>query len=334
MNCQEVMEYMQRELDGDLGEFESAKAREHIRQCAECAAMFERLKRLSAELESLPKVTPPISLVDAILPKLDEIDRVKAAASADAGAAELAGSAGSPARTAPRRRNNRFSLRILSGVVAAGVVAGIFFATYDPDRLSDSFSGDRAAKESASSGSSEPMLMMDAAADSPDAQDGSDVSMKKSFHLTEVRDQSGQAIESSPGSAGRSGDSATDADAGSGEGDVRMAPPVVLQGVNGGIESPEDDVQMGVAGFVEEPAFGPVESVSPDGSYIAVFSESRVIIYDRDGNTRFESEERQGSIAAMGWSEDGAFFRYEIRREDGAAEIYRINPADGTETKE
>jgi hypothetical protein len=344
MKCQEVMEYMQRELDGDLDEIEFAKAHKHIRQCADCSAMYERLRRLSAELENLPKVTPPISLVDAILPKLDEIDRLKTAAGAEAGAAELAGASGNTARTAPRRRNNRFSLRVLSGVVAAGVVAGIFLVVNNQDRLDDSLSG----IESSSSGSSEqPMLMMDASdASSSAARASSADALKKSANIGRTVDQAGGAMtapsddSAKQPASDRSGDGGRDAggsDSGAvpGAGEVRMEPPAVLEGSDDGIGVAgveEDGGQLVVTGFVDQ--YGPIESASPDGAYNAVFAESRVIIYDQDGNTRFEGEARQGAIAAMGWSEDGAFFRYEIRLEDGTSELYRIDLAEGTETKE
>ena len=73
MNCQEVMEYMQRQLDDDLDEHEYEVLINHTRHCPDCAAMFERLQLLSAELTSLPKVIPSYSLVDAIMPRLQEL---------------------------------------------------------------------------------------------------------------------------------------------------------------------------------------------------------------------------------------------------------------------
>ena len=386
MNCQEVMEYMQRELDGDLGELESAKLREHIRQCADCAAMYERLKRLSAELENLPKVTPPFSLVDAILPKLEEIDRAAAAASREAGAAgSRPGDAEMPEKTgsapaAPRRRISRFNLRVLGGVVAAGIVAGIFLVTYDRDRLPDALTGSAfesassgSSSSAASSGSSEPMLMF-GKADQPlevaDVHDQSGSPLASSAFgggaedpdasapaapdsgsvrkdLTDPSGNSGMLAGSgaeTTSGTGRDAKSGSEAGSGSGSGDDvgRISSPDVLPGKpdEPGAAGPEEPAgwlsegMLGVAGFLEQPEASYVESVSPDGSYTAVFADSRVIIYDRDGNTRFEGGEREGSIAAFGWTDDGTFFRYELRRDDGAGEIYRIDPAAGTETRE
>ncbi|UUZ86756.1 zf-HC2 domain-containing protein [Paenibacillus sp. P26] len=67
--CQEVIELMQRYLDRDLDETEYSRMLGHLQQCPDCSELFERLVNLSQELESLPKVTPPYSLVDAILPQ-------------------------------------------------------------------------------------------------------------------------------------------------------------------------------------------------------------------------------------------------------------------------
>src|SRR5690606_22801005 len=93
----------------------------------------------------LPKVTPPINLVDAILPQLEMIDRgitpeSNEPAAARSGMREDAdrSAAGLAARAARRRRwTDRFSLRAVSGVVAAGIVVGLFIITYEPPSAGD-----------------------------------------------------------------------------------------------------------------------------------------------------------------------------------------------------
>lgn len=72
MKSQEVMELMNRYLDGDLDDRERQKLERHLAQSPEAAALFERLQRLHHDLEQLPQVTPPASIVDAILPKLEQ----------------------------------------------------------------------------------------------------------------------------------------------------------------------------------------------------------------------------------------------------------------------
>ncbi|WP_020615667.1 zf-HC2 domain-containing protein [Paenibacillus daejeonensis] len=136
MTCQEVMDYMQRQLDGDLDERETDILHKHTRHCPDCAAMLERLQRLSGELDSLPKVTPPFSLVDAILPQLDEIEHKPAPHAAAFAAPEEASR-----RVAPTDRRkgwlDRLPLRTLSGVVAASIVAGLFIFNYSTPSPSD-----------------------------------------------------------------------------------------------------------------------------------------------------------------------------------------------------
>lgn len=74
MRCEEVTEYMQRSLDNDLTPSEMTLMEEHLCSCNECQTMYQTLKELHAELESLPDVEPPISLVDAILPELGKTE--------------------------------------------------------------------------------------------------------------------------------------------------------------------------------------------------------------------------------------------------------------------
>ena len=130
MTCQEVMDYMQRQLDGDLDERETDILHKHTRHCPDCAEMLERLQRLSGELDSLPKVAPPFSLVDAILPQLDEIDNKLAPHAAAFSAPEEASRRAAPT---DRRKGwlGRLPLRTLSGVVAASIVAGLFIFNYN-----------------------------------------------------------------------------------------------------------------------------------------------------------------------------------------------------------
>jgi len=154
MNCHEVMEDMQRQLDGDLNEQEFAALSEHLRECPDCAAMFERLERLSSELENLPRVTPAYSLVDAILPELERID-AEGRGYEPAAAAEGAAPPPRAAARTRRRWTDRLSYRALAGAVAAGVVAGIFLITYNPqeariDTVAMEQSAGDAASESAS----------------------------------------------------------------------------------------------------------------------------------------------------------------------------------------
>ncbi|XEC96784.1 zf-HC2 domain-containing protein [Paenibacillus tarimensis] len=150
MNCQEVMDYMQRQLDGDLDERETELLLHHTRQCPDCAAMFERLKRLSAELENLPKVTPSYSLVDAIMPKLEQLELQGQPVETEQPERTVPiGSRRKPQERKPRW-SQRISFRAFGGVIAAGIVVGLFLVTYQPNGMRTA--DDSASMNSAASG--------------------------------------------------------------------------------------------------------------------------------------------------------------------------------------
>jgi hypothetical protein len=122
MTCQEVNELMQRHLDRELTPSEETVLRSHMLECPECAAMWERLELLNEELVQLPKVAPAISLVDAILPRLAEIDRL---------AASLGDHHESTVTSNRISWFKRIPWAAAGGVVAAGIVLGLFITNGD-----------------------------------------------------------------------------------------------------------------------------------------------------------------------------------------------------------
>jgi anti-sigma factor RsiW len=141
MTCSEVMEIMQRHLDQDISPSEESVMRSHILECPECAAMWSRLSQLNDELIQLPKVTPAFSLVDAILPRLEEIDRL---ASTFEGRVESTGAgmtvsglqqegleASRGKATIAKSWFRRIPWATAGGVVAAGIVLGLFIVNQD-----------------------------------------------------------------------------------------------------------------------------------------------------------------------------------------------------------
>lgn len=131
MKCQEVMMYMQRQLDGDLTPNEEDELHAHLMHCLDCAEMFERLQALSDELSQLPKVIPPFSLVDAILPQLLEMDKQNGSPVTDnvinfPPVMARKESVNEPKRSIGSRFKEQFSWKIASGVVAAGLIIGFF----------------------------------------------------------------------------------------------------------------------------------------------------------------------------------------------------------------
>lgn len=136
MNCHEVMELMQRDLDQDLADAEREAMLAHVRGCPGCADLYDKLQRLSGQLEVLPKVTPPFSIVDSILPKLEELgllpEQGAAAESSAAQASERTLAGLSSHEALPETRSKRsgtprwFSWKIAGGVAAAALALGMF----------------------------------------------------------------------------------------------------------------------------------------------------------------------------------------------------------------
>nr|WP_281288158.1 zf-HC2 domain-containing protein [Paenibacillus methanolicus] len=154
------MDDMQRQLDGDLDDRESEALMTHLRHCPDCAAMFERLQLLSSGLENLPKVTPPYSLVDAILPRLPliaaESDETPAAETTIAETPRVADELTERRAKRTRKWTDSYAVRALGGVFAAAVVAGLFMVTYSPGgSMNDSADTAQYAADAADSGADE-----------------------------------------------------------------------------------------------------------------------------------------------------------------------------------
>ncbi|TMV45655.1 zf-HC2 domain-containing protein [Paenibacillus mesophilus] len=141
MNCHEVMELMQRDLDLDLNDSEHEAMMAHLQQCPDCAEMFSRLQQLSQELANLPKVAPPFSLVDSILPQLAEIDRagegpIKTSAATSVGSDGKAAAVIPLAAERPRRFRTAW-LAATGGIVAAGLLLAVFIQDMDGTKVAD-----------------------------------------------------------------------------------------------------------------------------------------------------------------------------------------------------
>lgn len=140
MRCSEAEEWMNRFLDHDLSEVEERQLFRHLDDCGECAARFEILKLLSDKLSRLPEVAPRYSLVDAIMPRLDAIDKANgqddSVASAES-AAPIMQSVDDRQQGQERgvsRRKNRLWLRV-SGGAAAAAILGIVIYQFQPKEI-------------------------------------------------------------------------------------------------------------------------------------------------------------------------------------------------------
>ncbi|MNW25211.1 hypothetical protein D3C74_19490 [compost metagenome] len=138
MKCDDVMDWMQRYVDHDLGEDETVQMLKHIAECDDCAEKFEILRALSQELEQLPAVTPKFSLVDAIMPQLDAIDEARKEQSSTLQEMKPMSAQQEPSgmkRSRPLPWWNRTGGRVTIGVAAAAAVLGIVVMTYQPQEL-------------------------------------------------------------------------------------------------------------------------------------------------------------------------------------------------------
>ncbi|MFD1177737.1 anti-sigma factor family protein [Paenibacillus puldeungensis] len=174
MKCPEAVEWMHRYIDNDLSADESSLLFEHIRQCSECAETFELLNKLSARLEELPKVVPNYSLVDAILPQLDEIDRARREEGSTV-EAEVVTMEASDHNALNRRRlrerdaagasRRSRAYRIGSLGVAAALILGVFIYQYEPRTAPDA---EMASKSLDHSQATETYSSLDAPAENKD----------------------------------------------------------------------------------------------------------------------------------------------------------------------
>ncbi|ANE47278.1 hypothetical protein SY83_14510 [Paenibacillus swuensis] len=222
MNCQEVIETMHRDLDGDLSSGERQDMLVHFRSCSECEAVYKRLQSLSLELEQLPKVAPPFSLVDSILPRLDEIEAEQSGT--------VPGHKPDPVTTQPALlpqrgtqrstgRMKRWNWPAAFGTAAAGVMIGLFIIA-NPPQLGGGSNNDSAANSaamdtnSASEGAKNETFSRDKAAPATDSmvtqdQSGplaadslkSDSTLDKKFTATEPSENGKSAPSSNAGQA-------------------------------------------------------------------------------------------------------------------------------------
>ncbi|WP_068501947.1 anti-sigma factor [Paenibacillus kribbensis] len=141
MKCEEeVMDWMQRYVDHELGEEETSQLMNHIATCPDCAEKFHILQTLSRELEELPAVSPAFSLVDSIMPQLDAIDRAReeqGSALQEMQPVAVDPGPGPRQRTQPTPWWNRMGGRAAMGVAAAAVVLGIVVFNFQPKTVQD-----------------------------------------------------------------------------------------------------------------------------------------------------------------------------------------------------
>ncbi|HEY8529598.1 MAG TPA: zf-HC2 domain-containing protein [Paenibacillaceae bacterium] len=353
MKCEEVMELMQRELDRDLNDLEKARMRQHLAECPECAELFARLKRLSEELEQLPRVVPPYSLVDAILPKLDQLTADAAGSPGSAPNADRAGSP--PSAPRPLRRPGTAVYVRIAAAAVFGLVIGLWLVNGQFGQLFQRTpSADDAGMPLSAQQESVPMSATSGAA--PNASDtgasaGAETRMKLQA-TAEGRNGSGTSggaeLRSMQGGAGSGAPEAAEDPAANAEEDGKAAggfmlgfggetpvhegaaPDAAEGGSRPGVRM--DDALMDQSGTAEGEftiTAQPQEWPSPDGRWIAYVEDSQLKVADVKGEkVVFQVSLREGTITGVEWEESGDRLRYVRVGPDGNRTAHTVSLAD------
>jgi len=72
MRCDRAKEALSALLDGELTAAEADEVRAHLEGCPACRAELDALRRLVAEVKTLPPVSAPRDLQRKIMARLDE----------------------------------------------------------------------------------------------------------------------------------------------------------------------------------------------------------------------------------------------------------------------
>lgn len=368
MNCQEVMELMQRFLDRDLSQTEEEIMLAHVQKCPECAEFYERLQLLDQELALLPKVEPPYSIVDSILPRLNE--QFPLAASMESGSEVIAAVDSLPVsdemterRDRRRARKGWFSWPIASGVAAAGILIGALIFQQGPSEKfqnADALLSTAAKQESAAAVNEarvlddnllkgdavvmyNELMQEDAARKGVGTEDekptedvpftsnaGGKVSVAGREQPHNVVDQFGSNADSNAVS-GSSGNEKPQPKA-----TADVAEEVhEIQGIAGPIVTSSDGGQAETAPEAKALADG-TSMPSFSGDYTAVLENGTVVIKGRvaDAAAVFTSSVRAAAgetVALDGWLTDSTF-RFLHTDASGQVSIWTIDVAAGKET--
>lgn len=333
MNCQEGMELMQRHVDDDLNEQETSRLMDHVGHCPDCAAMLDRLVLLSKGLEQLPRIVPPYSLVDAIMPELIRADKEVA----NDGMREAA------AQTAPRsRRAGRarwhWATRV-SGVVALGIAVGLLLfngplsgglgsskqdkaASPQQERLMNSAELNGSMNFTMSEQYGEPESAAPAAEAGspaakqtvPESEDSVTPAEPSSTPVVRVTSKDGNAADVRGSSGGGSAESLTDKD-NSASGSNRSSNE--SDSINKGLTvNPTDEAaDPPMSLMAKQPT---EEALSPDGQWNAVLTDGKLQLFRMsDGNLVYDQTPDLGKRSVIAWSEDGSALNYTYTDVDG-----------------
>lgn len=337
--------------------------------------MYDRLQLLSSGLESLPKVTPPYSIVDSILPRLAELAQSEGNAETAAAEAvqETVSEPGAPRRLKRERRwTDRFSMRALGGVVAAGIVASLFLVTYNnsgSDMNNAQEAEMSASADSAAADSGVSALREQASLDSveePKAKISSDEVSTSSADASTPQQDTGSAQEdiyrstkqdgqdtkngsNGQAASGASEDSSATSDSGGNSPNQtytivpeRQPNPSIAGDSDKSDVVERNDEQKNSAQSLNKDDSKMLgisqfanEFVSPDGHYKAALdpdTNTLSVYVQADMTFVMKTESAPGGIGVISWAEDSKSLTYAATAEDGSSQTYKVDVEAGTIT--
>jgi hypothetical protein len=286
MTCQEVIDLMQRYLDKDLNDKEDSALMEHLSDCSNCPVIFEKMKLLSSELTLLPKVTPPFSLVDRILPQLDEMDRTGSVEDQHAAAQ----------KSSPLLLWGKRNFKAISGVAAAAIVFIWLISNGLPnsfqsagDMLGGSSNDNAAVMENANAPASDGDINRSMIMDTESSANDSTMNKSSGF----MKD----STESSQGLAANE--------------EEKMDTMEVRNDVG------EPQMMMSITGSEQPMDAADDQYPSPNGEYTAYIkqdgSQYQVFVVNTQNEELYVSPvEEADRMENIQWTEDSKYFEYEL----------------------
>lgn len=325
MRCSEVIELIQRHLDQDLSNEENRKMTEHIQGCTACQDTYERMQHLSNELVNLPKVTPPFNLVDAILPKLDEMDAQTAMPTSTEHNVQASWL---------KRFRASHTFKAISGIAAAAIIISVIYVSLPRDfQSAEDRNNSSSADMSFSILSSNNQAVDNDAAPSMKARDQS--GQLRSMHSEALYDEGAAPAEKSTDNVEANRTSEAPTAVGEPEQDMKMDG---FSTESGSKQESPGRMQTGSHGQAADQA----ETMerwpglaSPNGEFIASLEQQeqayQVIVTNESGQVVYRSEHIQADqIEEVVWTEDSQYLilRYTIGEDQHEVMLNLDQPSD------
>ncbi len=298
MNCEDIKPLLYLCVDGELQLKEKHEVDVHLEHCSYCRNKLQTLEDLTASLSRLPQMIPPYSIVDRLLPQLQEVVIESSDASQDVGNSK-------PIRV-KESRNPFFrwtSKNIGLSAVAASVAVVLFIAvqsnlpsTLHNDQFQQSLSLN--ANQTQPEADQSPAMMTE---QSDEAIASDSLVQEQSTQGNARNAPSGGIAEFNQSDANDSG--ATDVSP------LEVIPEAAQESTPSAlIESPKNPDQSVGPALKKSLPDVQSERASANGKYLAKFQDQRMIIFEQDSNEMVYQSvhtwEPEDTISELVWSSD------------------------------